>query len=117
MHFLPRFDILEDAIAVKTKAILINSPNNPTCVVYSNEFLRQPGELLTRKEQEYGSEIYLISDEVAFVSDIQQQRVLTVSGSGAGTPGYFRIVCCVEDSTLEGSIAGFREVARKYNLS
>ena len=58
-----------------------------------------------------------IEDDVAFVRELQQQLVLTVPGSGFGTPGYIRISFCVEDSTLEGSLEGFRKVARKYRLS
>jgi aspartate aminotransferase len=55
-------DKIEKAINDKTKAILINSPNNPTGVVYSEENLRDLADLLYRKRRE-GKEIYLIADE------------------------------------------------------
>jgi aspartate aminotransferase len=62
-QFLPRLDILEAAINKKTRAIIINSPNNPTGVVYSDGLLHQLAEVLRRKEAQYGTEIFLLSDE------------------------------------------------------
>ncbi len=58
-----------------------------------------------------------IEDDVAFVKALQDERVLTVPGSGFGTPGYFRISYCVEDETIERSLDGFRKVAKAYGLS
>ncbi len=242
-QFIPKLDILEATVGAKTKAVLINSPNNPSGVVYSEEFVRQLGELLSKKETQYGTQIFLLSDEayrkiiydglkypsplphhphsivvtshskdlalpgerigyiavnpacsqqkevidgfiycnrtlgyvnapalmqhlvsrlqsvtvpvaeyqrrrdflydhlseigysvmkpqgafymfpkspladdVALVRELQSWRVLTVPGSGFGTPGYFRISYCVDDRTLEGAIAGFRKAAQKFNL-
>jgi aspartate aminotransferase len=54
---------MEAAITKKTKAIIINSPNNPTGQIYSEASLNQLGSLLRDKSQEYGRTIYLISDE------------------------------------------------------
>ena len=54
---------IEKAIGEKTKAILINSPNNPTGVVYSRESLEKLGALLKRKNQEMKKTIYLLTDE------------------------------------------------------
>jgi aspartate aminotransferase len=62
-HFMPRLDELEKAIGPKTKAVLINSPNNPTGVVYSAETMRGMGEILLKKEAEYKTEIFMINDE------------------------------------------------------
>jgi len=62
-HFMPRLDELEKAINPRTKAVLINSPNNPTGVVYSEDLMRQMGEILRKKEAEYGTEIFIVSDE------------------------------------------------------
>ena len=242
--FLPRLDILEKTITAKTKAVIINSPNNPTGVVYGQGYLRQLGQVLQKKEAQFGTQIFLISDEayrkiiydgltyppvwshhrhsivvtshskdlalpgerigyiavhpectdkpalidgliycnrilgfvnapalmqhlvrqlqavtvsvaeyqrkrdflferladmgysmvkpqgafymfpkspleddVAFVRELQQFRVLTVPGQGFGTPGHFRISYCVDDRTLEGSLDGFRKVAKKFKLS
>jgi aspartate aminotransferase len=240
---IPELDTLETAITAKTKAVIINSPNNPTGAVYGEDFLHNLGELLHKKETKYRKHIFLISDEayrkiiyddlkyppvlhhysqsiivtshskdlalpgerigyiavhpdchqreelmdglifcnrtlgyvnapalmqhivshlqgmtvpmaeyqkkrdflfshlikmgysvikpggafymfpkspleddVAFVRELQQWKVLTVPGRGFGSPGYFRISYCVDDRTLEGSLAGFRKTAQKFNL-
>lgn len=57
------FDTLENAITPKTKAIILNSPNNPTGVVYSRESLEHLKYVLEECEGEYGTNIYVISDE------------------------------------------------------
>jgi len=243
-QFLPRLDVLEDSISAGTKAVLINSPNNPTGVVYSADFLHKLGLMLQKKESEYGTEIFLISDEpyrkiiydgmkypsplhhhprsiiltshskdlalagerigylavnpacsnvkelidafiycnrtlgyvnapalmqhlvrhlqsvtvsvteyqnkrdflykslvgmgysvvkpqgafymfprspleddVAFVKDLQECRVLAVPGRGFGTPGYFRIAYCVEQQTIEGSLDGLGKAIQKYGAA
>jgi aspartate aminotransferase len=61
--FIPRMDLLEGAITKKTRAVIINSPNNPTGVVYSESLMKQIGNLLQKKEVELGIQIYLLSDE------------------------------------------------------
>ena len=241
--FIPRLDVLKETIGAKTRAVIINSPNNPTGVVYGESFLSRLGALLREKEAQYGTQIYLISDEayrkiiyddlefppvvyhhprslivtshskdlalpgerigyiavhpdgdqkdelvnglvfcnrilgyvnapalmqnlvrslqavtvpvaeyqrkrdflydhlskvgyavmkpqgafymfprsplpddVAFIRELQQWNVLTVPGRGFGTPGYFRISYCVDDRTLEGSLAGFEKAAQKFGL-
>ncbi len=243
-EFIPRLDALESAIGARTRAVLINSPNNPSGAVYSEDFMHQLGELLNQKEKEYGAPVLLLNDapyskivydgqdcpqiwshyrhsvmvtshskdlalpgerigyiaihpdcgqrtelvngfiycnrllgyvnapalmqrlvtrlqavtvpvadyqrkrdflyhnlnemgysmmkpqgafymfpkspledDVAFVRELQQHRVLTVPGSGFGSPGYFRIAYCVVDKTLEGSLDGFRKTAQKFKLS
>jgi len=54
---------IEEAIGSKTKAVLINSPNNPTGQIYPEEDLRQLGRLLTEKSRSLNRTIYLVSDE------------------------------------------------------
>jgi len=242
-QFMPKLDVLEANIGAKTKAVIINSPNNPTGVVYREDLLHQLGEILHKKEAQYGTQIFLISDEayrkiiydglkypsllqhhrqsiiatshskdlalpgerigyiaihpncsqrdelidgfifcnrilgyvnapalmqrlvrhlqsitvsvaeyqrkrdflynhltnvgysvvkpqgafymfpkspleddVAFVRELQQLKVLTVPGRGFGAPGHFRIAYCVDDRTLEGSTVGFRKAAQKFGL-
>jgi aspartate aminotransferase len=231
---------IESALSNKTKAVLINSPNNPTGKVYDSTSIKALAQLLDQQSQKYGKEIYLISDEpynkivydgvkvpsiltayrnsilvtsyskdlsipgerigfiavnpratpleqllngmifcnrtlgfvnapafiqrviqqlqgcsvnvkiyqqkrdrlctaltqlgysfvkpegafylfprtpvddVEFVRELQQQRILTVPGSGFGSPGYFRIAYCVEDWVIEGAIPGFKKLAEKY---
>ncbi len=240
-QFVPRLGELANAINLKTKAVIVNSPNNPSGAVYNSDFIIALGKLLGKKSLESGSPISLISDEayryivydglqcphvwphykqsfvvnsyskdlalpgerigyiavhpeleqhdeimaglifcnrvlgyvnapalmqnviralqgvtvsideylrkrdliydnltsigykvikpqgafylfpesplkddVAFVKELSQHRVLVVPGSGFGYPGYFRISYCVNDSTLEGSLEGFRKIAQKY---
>ncbi|MEA3362963.1 MAG: pyridoxal phosphate-dependent aminotransferase [Thermodesulfobacteriota bacterium] len=61
--FQPDLDAIDSAINSRTKAIIINSPNNPTGVIYPEATLNKLGELLQQKEQEFGSTIVAISDE------------------------------------------------------
>lgn len=56
----------------------------------------------------------LVSDDVAFVRELQDERILTVPGSGFGTPGYFRISYCVSDETIQQALNGFNTVANRY---
>jgi len=56
-------DAISEAITEKTKAFLINSPNNPTGQVYSEESLNGLGQLLEKKGKEFKRTIYLLSDE------------------------------------------------------
>ena len=62
-NFLPDMDEFQDAVTHKTRGVLINSPNNPTGVLYSSEVLEQISEIIDEKEKEFGTEIYLVSDE------------------------------------------------------
>ena len=57
------FEILKPLITEKTKAIIVNSPNNPSGVVYTAETVTNLAELLRAKEAEFGHAIYLIADE------------------------------------------------------
>lgn len=57
------FEILEEMLTPAVSAILINSPNNPSGIVYSTPTIRRLAEILTRKSEEYGHTIFLISDE------------------------------------------------------
>jgi aspartate aminotransferase len=61
--FQPNVDAIEAAIGPNTRAVLINSPNNPTGVVYPAETLAALGRMLERKQRELGRTIYVISDE------------------------------------------------------
>ena len=61
--FQPNLTEFEKMISPATKAVIINSPNNPTGVVYSAETLTALSDILRAKQTEYGHEIYLISDE------------------------------------------------------
>lgn len=62
-RFQIRFEKLEEMLTEKVKAVLVNTPNNPSGTVYSGETLSRLSDLLCQKSAEYGHEIYLISDE------------------------------------------------------
>lgn len=61
--FQIRFDMLEEMLTPHIKAVIINTPNNPSGVVYSEETIKKLAEVLYAKEKEYGHPIFLISDE------------------------------------------------------
>lgn len=236
--FLPNLNALETLISSRTRAVLINSPNNPSGALYPEKLISELGSLLGRKERQFGTEIFLLSDEpyrriifdglsfpfifkhhhaaiaihshskdlavpgerigylavnpgygdrselldgvifwnrslgyvnapaimqhlvqclqdvtidvdeyqrkrnflyeqltglgyeivkphgafylfprslidddVKFVEQLQEHNVLTVPGTGFGSPGHFRISYCVEDRVLEGALEGFAKVA------
>ncbi len=241
--FLPTPSALEEALSPRTRAVIINSPNNPTGVLYPSGLLAEMGKLLTKQEAKFGSQIYLVSDEpyrkliydglsypfifhyyprsivvsshskdlaipgerigyiaispqlengeevmdglvfcnrtlgyvnapalmqhvvtslqkatvdvadyqrkrdylhsaltdmgysvvmpqgafymfpkspvldeMDFLAELRKQNILAVPGKGFGRSGYIRISYCIEDKTIEGSLPGFREVARHYGL-
>lgn len=57
------FDALEQVLNEHTKAVVVNSPNNPSGAVYSEQTVGQLAALLREKEKQYGHPIYLVSDE------------------------------------------------------
>ena len=61
--FQINFSALEAALTPSTKGVVVNSPNNPSGAVYTEDTIRRLGRLLERKSAEYGHPIYLISDE------------------------------------------------------
>lgn len=88
------FDInsIEEAITDKTKAIILNSPNNPSGVIYSEKLLRELSDMLNKLEAKTGKAIYVISDEpyrelaydgakVPVISDIFKNAITVYSFS------------------------------------
>lgn len=61
--FIPDPELFEKALTPKTKAVIINNPNNPTGVVYSEDTIKRLVDVLEKKQKEYGTSIYLIADE------------------------------------------------------
>ena len=59
----PDFNALEKAFNPRVKAVLINSPNNPSGVVYGVETIEKLAKILKAKSEEYGAPVYLVSDE------------------------------------------------------
>jgi len=90
--FQPDADTLRKAVTPKTKALIINSPNNPTGVIYTEETIKQLSAVLEEKSKEYGSPIYIISDEpyrelaydgikVPFITDYYRNTLICYSWS------------------------------------
>lgn len=61
--FQANIEDLERKITPKTKALIINNPNNPTGVVYSEKTIKKVAAILDAKQKEYGTEIFIVSDE------------------------------------------------------
>ena len=120
--FQIKLDAVEAMLTPNTQAVLINSPNNPSGVVYTRETLTDLGALLSRKASEYGHPIYIISDEpyrelaygieVPFVPAIYPDTVICYSYSKSlSLPGerigYVYVPKAVADSTaLFAAVAG-----------
>jgi aspartate aminotransferase len=78
--FLPDPELLKANITANTKAVLINTPNNPTGVVYSEDILKSIVKVIEEKGQEFGNTIYLISDEPyrKLAYDVEVPNILTI---------------------------------------
>ncbi len=63
VDFQINFEAFEEMLTEKVMAVLINTPNNPSGIVYSTETIKKLADVLKRKSEEYGHIIYLISDE------------------------------------------------------
>jgi len=89
-NFNPDMDVLEKSIGPNTRVVLINSPNNPTAVVYSEKVIGEIAALLEKKSAEYGNDIYLLSDEaysrimydgMEYPSPLKQYKRSIIAGS------------------------------------
>ncbi|MCQ2508411.1 MAG: pyridoxal phosphate-dependent aminotransferase [Dorea sp.] len=63
VDFQPKLDEFEQKITPKTKVVIVNTPNNPTGVVYSEETIKKLAAIMEAKQKEFGTDIYLVSDE------------------------------------------------------
>lgn len=63
VDFQPNLAVFREKITPATKAVIINSPNNPTGVIYSEETIIKLCDILQEKQNEFGTNIYIISDE------------------------------------------------------
>lgn len=61
--FQPKLDEFESLITEKTRVVLVNTPNNPTGVIYSEATIKAMAEIMNRKQKELGTQIVLVSDE------------------------------------------------------
>ena len=115
-------DALEAALTPHTQAIIVNSPNNPSGVVYTRQTLEKVADLLTRKGAEYGHPIYIIADEpyrelvydgveVPFIPTIYANTIVCYSYSKSlSLPGERIGYVCVPDQ-VEDSQQVFAAVA------
>lgn len=62
-NFEPNLKELEEKITPKTRALIINTPNNPTGIIYSKETIEKIANILDKKQKEYNTQIFLVSDE------------------------------------------------------
>jgi len=92
VHFQIDMDALEKTINEHSGAVVINSPNNPSGVVYTEETLTKIAELLERKSKEYGHPIYIVADEpyrelvydgvkVTFIPNVYDNTIVCYSWS------------------------------------
>lgn len=61
--FQPNLDAFEKMVNARTKAVIVNTPNNPTGVVYSDETIKRMAGILREKQEEFQTSIYLVADE------------------------------------------------------
>ncbi len=133
-NFQIRFDEFEKMLSPKTKAVIVNSPNNPSGVVYSEETIKKLAEILTAKEKEYGHPIFIISDEpyrelvyggltVPYIPKYYQNTLVCYSWSKSlSLPGerigYIVVPDQVADfGRIYGAIAGAARVLTHVNAS
>lgn len=126
------FTALEAAITPHTKAVVINSPNNPSGAVYSAETIRRLAELLRAKEVEFGHPIFIIADEpyreivydgltVPCIPLIYENTIVCYSYSKSfSLPGERIGYIVVPDTTVDfarvyGAIAGAARVLTHVN--
>ncbi|MDR0383440.1 MAG: pyridoxal phosphate-dependent aminotransferase [Spirochaetaceae bacterium] len=112
--FEPNLDAFEGLLTARTKAVIINSPNNPTGVVYGEDTLGKLADILRAKQREFGIDIYLISDEpyrelvytgkkVPFVTNYYENAIVGYSYSKSLTCageriGYLAVPAATSDS-------------------
>ena len=106
---------VERALTPHTQAVLVNSPNNPSGVIYSRETLMALGALLERKSAEYGHPIYIIADEpyrelvydnaeVPYIPGIYRDTVICYSYSKSlSMPGERIGYVCIPDSVTDSA--------------
>lgn len=63
VDFQPNLEEFKEKITANTKVVIVNSPNNPTGVIYSEDTIKRLSGILEEKQKEFGTDIYIISDE------------------------------------------------------
>lgn len=113
---MPDIDDLRAKVTPKTKVVIANTPNNPSGVIYTPERLTQLADVLREKQAEYGTDIYIVSDEPyrelvfdgasnPFLPDFYENTIIAYSFSKSlSLPGerigYLAIPDCAADSEM-----------------
>ena len=122
-NFYPDLNEFKESINSNTKAVIINSPNNPSGVIYNEDIIKEISSILKEKQMEYNHEIYLISDEpyrelvysdikVPFISNYYDNSIICYSFSKSlSIPGerigYIMVSStCVDKEDLYSAICG-----------
>lgn len=108
--FQINFDAFLEMMNPNVQAILINSPNNPSGIVYSTETITRLAQILSKKQEEYGHDIYLISDEP------YREIVFEGTDSPFISKFYDNTICCYSFSkslSLPGERIGYVAVNPK----
>lgn len=108
--FQINFDAFLEMMNPNVQAILINSPNNPSGIVYSTDTITRLAQILTEKQEEYGHDIYLISDEP------YREIVFEGTDSPFISKFYDNTICCYSFSkslSLPGERIGYVAVNPK----
>ena len=105
--FQINFEKFEEMMDADVQAVLINSPNNPSGIVYTTETIEKLAAILTAKQEEYGHEIFLITDE--------PYREIVFAGVDSPFPSKFydNSICCYSFSkslSLPGERIGYMAV-------
>lgn len=122
--FQPNLAAFETLLNPETRAVIVNTPNNPTGVIYSEETIRQLAAILTKKSEEYGNPIYLISDEpyrelaydglvVPYLTKYYDDTIVAYSFSKSMSLPGERIGYLV----LPSALSGFEEIAAAANTA
>jgi len=104
------FTALAGKISAKTKVVLVNSPNNPTGVIYSEDELAQLGRLLRQKSEEFGQPISLVSDE-------PYRRIVYEGPAPSIFPHYENAIVATsysKDLAMPGERIGYIAIAPKH---
>ncbi|MBP3723176.1 MAG: pyridoxal phosphate-dependent aminotransferase, partial [Selenomonadaceae bacterium] len=126
------FDAFKDKITSRTKAVIVNSPNNPSGAIYSEDTLKTLAKILTEKEKEYNHPIFIVSDEpyreiafdgniVSYIPKIYKNTIVCYSYSKSfSLPGerigYILVPPSVtEFQKIYGAIAGAARVLTHVN--
>lgn len=110
--FQPDLEDFEKQISERTKVVIINSPNNPTGVIYTLDSITKISKILSIKEQEYGHDIYILSDEPyreLVYNDVEPVNIMEY---------YNNTIICYSFSkslSLPGERIGYIQVSEKCN--